>query len=73
MIRTTDIYSVIPTVRVMRDDGRGFRLINERDFDPARHRVAEDGRRDDDSPKDKDKDHPKRKRGRPRKVTTLTE
>ena len=27
----------LPVVRVRRDGGRGYRIINERDFDPAVH------------------------------------
>ena len=71
MIRQTDIYSVIPTVRVMREDGNGARIINERDFDPSRHRLADSARREDE--RQKETIEPKRKRGRPRKATNLTE
>lgn len=28
---------MIPTVKVRRDGAKGFRLINEADFDPERH------------------------------------
>lgn len=32
----------LPTVRVMRDDGRGTRIINRADYDPRRHRLVEE-------------------------------
>lgn len=32
----------LPTVKVRRDGGRGWHLINLADFDPARHQVVDD-------------------------------
>ena len=32
---------IVPTVKVLREGGRGVRIINASDFDPARHTLAE--------------------------------
>ena len=32
---------ILPTVKVLRERGRGVRIINASDFDPARHTLAE--------------------------------
>lgn len=32
---------ILPTVKVLREGGRGVRIINASDFDPARHTLAE--------------------------------
>ena len=55
------------------DDGRGVRIINETDFDPARHVLAEEPHQDErDEPISEQRELPQeaqqpRKRGRPRK------
>ncbi|MTH96414.1 hypothetical protein [Roseibium sp. RKSG952] len=35
--------SKLPTVRVVREGGTGYRLINESDFDPEAHQIYGDG------------------------------
>lgn len=37
----SESYFRLPTVRVKRDGGRGFRIINASDFDPARDVLAD--------------------------------
>jgi hypothetical protein len=32
---------ILPTVKVKREGGKGYRLINQADFDPARHELAD--------------------------------
>lgn len=56
-----DIYSRLPVLLVRRIGGRGTHLINERDFDPARHELA-DGATEVERPKLEQK-----RRGRPPK------
>lgn len=62
----------LPVVRVRREGGRGYRLINERDFDPAVHVLYDEAAKvtgvteADGSPVD---EMPQvRRRGRPPKV-----
>lgn len=57
----------LPVVRVRRDGGRGYRLINERDFDPAVHELyVEDGAMVESQPE-------QRRRGRPPKARAAEE
>ena len=32
---------ILPTVKVLREGGRGVRIINASDYDPARHALAD--------------------------------
>lgn len=63
---------ILPTVKVLRDGGKGFRLINEADFDPARHTLAEPNQPaplvSAPLPADAAASAEPRKRGRPRKA-----
>jgi len=63
---------IVPTVKVLRDGGRGVRIINASDFDPARHTLAEPNQPaplvSAPLPVDAAASAEPRKRGRPRKV-----
>jgi hypothetical protein len=70
-----ELYCRVPTVRVMRDGGRGVRIINRSEFDPARHVLADE----EGAPAEPQQQHETaaaptqqpRRRGRPPKNRTL--
>lgn len=63
---------IVPTVKVLREGGRGVRIINASDFDPARHTLAEPNQPaplvSAPLPVDTAASAEPRKRGRPRKA-----
>jgi hypothetical protein len=64
-------YYRIPTVRVRRDGGKGYRIINRGEFDPSVHELVDDGATPPaERPTEQQHEAPvlaKRRRGRPRK------
>lgn len=64
---------IVPTVKVLRDGGKGVRIINASDYDPSRHTLAD---QDQPAPQSQAPSFPSadavpaepRKRGRPRKA-----
>ncbi len=64
---------IVPTVKVMREGGRGVRIINASDFDPVRHTIMAEPNQpaplvSAPLPVDAAASAEPRKRGRPRKV-----